>query len=104
MEQHQPTNPERDNTSDQDIEDDINDAIMTSESPVEQRIQDLQRIENPTNEEKAELQGLYAFPENPRGAELITKHALGTITQEENQELMDLQASRHQAEKEFGRI
>ena len=41
--------------------------------------------------EKTELMALRRFPENPRGQELATREAMGTLTQEEKVELMGLQ-------------
>lgn len=38
-------------------------------------------------EEQAELEALFAFPNNPRDAELFTKQKLGTLSPEEQAEL-----------------
>mgnify|MGYP001603298809 CR=1 FL=1 len=46
--------------------------------------------ENLSNEEQAELMGLRVFPDNPRGAELRRKEALGLVTEDEKKELRRL--------------
>lgn len=48
------------------------------------------KYESLSEEENAELMGLYAFPDNPRGAELRKKEALGLIGDEEQEELRRL--------------
>lgn len=60
-------------------------------NPRRTELQAKQRGGNITPQEKAELQGIYAFPNNPRGAELQMKKVLGGISE---QELIELQALR----------
>jgi len=52
-----------------------------------QELQSRQIAGQTSPEENAELMGLYAFPDNPRGQELRRKDALGTITEAERKEL-----------------
>lgn len=40
-----------------------------------------------SREEAAELQGIFDFPDNPRGADLLKRHALGQTTSDEDEEL-----------------
>lgn len=61
------------------------------ERPENFRQKELQsRYESLNGEEKAELMGLNVFPDNPRGAELRKKEALGLIGDEEKEELRRL--------------
>lgn len=57
------------------------------------------RSETLNEEEEAELKGLYVFPDNPRGAELRKKEALGLITDEEKEELKRLYQLKTRQEK-----
>lgn len=52
-----------------------------------------------TEEEKAELQGLCAFPDNSHGAELRMREVLGIMTVEEKKELKRLNQLKFQQEK-----
>lgn len=62
-----------------------------SQRPENTRQKELQsRYESLSEEEKAELMGLNVFPDNPRGAELLKKEALGLIADEEKEELRKL--------------
>ncbi|NMB98718.1 MAG: hypothetical protein GYA35_00375 [Thermoanaerobaculaceae bacterium] len=57
------------------------------------------RYETWNDEEKAELMGLNVFPDNPRGAELRKKEALGLISGEEKEELRRLYKLKTRQEK-----
>lgn len=66
-------------------------ALNIQERAENPRQKELQfRYETLTDEEKAELMGLNVFPDNPRGAELRKKEALGLINDEEKEELRRL--------------
>ena len=68
--------------------------------PENARQKELQsRYENLSEEEKAELMGLNVFPDNPRGAELRKKEALGLIGNEEKEELRRLYQLKTRQEK-----
>lgn len=73
---------------------DLSKLKLAKNSPQQpDRRQTLQQRENAgsiTPEEKAELMGLYAFPQNARGQELRKRDALGTITEDERRELAKL--------------
>jgi len=57
------------------------------------------KYERLSEEEKAELMGLNVFPENPRGAELRKKEALGLIADQEKEELRRLYQLKTRQEK-----
>ena len=68
--------------------------------PENARQKELQsRYGNLSEEEKAELTGLNVFPDNPRGAELRKKEALGLIGNEEKEELRRLYQLKTRQEK-----
>lgn len=67
------------------------------ENPRQKELQS--RYESLSEEEKAELMGLNAFPDNPRGAELRKKEALGLINDEEKEELRRLYQLKTRQEK-----
>lgn len=69
----------------------LDDSIGYSKSIKNSRQEELRsRYENLNEEEKAELMGLNVFPNNPRGAELRKKEALGVMSDEEKEELRKL--------------
>jgi hypothetical protein len=71
-----------------------------SQRPENSRQKELQsRYESLNEEERAELMGLNVFPDNPRGAELRKKEALGQITDEEKEELRKLYQLKTRQEK-----
>ncbi|MFA6436808.1 MAG: hypothetical protein WC242_01645 [Candidatus Paceibacterota bacterium] len=71
-----------------------------SEQPENPRLKELEsRRESLTEEEKAELMGLRIFPDDPRGAELCKKEALGLINEEERRELNRLRQLKTRKEK-----
>jgi len=66
--------------------------IIESGRPENLRLKELEQkgFDNLSEEEKAELYGLRAFLDNPRGAELQKKETLGLINEEEREELRRL--------------
>jgi len=60
--------------------------------------------EGVTNEELAEFQGLYMFPNNPRGAELKQKQVLGTLTADERIEFNRLKNIEREVDPELARL
>lgn len=71
-----------------------------SQRPENTRQKELQsRYESLSEEEKAELMGLNVFPDNPHGAELRKKEALGLIAGEEKEELRRLYQLQARQEK-----
>ncbi len=73
------------------------DSLEQPENPRRKELQS--RYESLSEEEKAELMGLNAFPNNPRGAELRKKEALGLIVNEEKEELRRLYQLKTRDEK-----
>lgn len=70
------------------------------QGPKNSRQKELQsRYESLSEEERAELMGLNVFPDNPRGAKLREKEALGLINDEEKEELRRLYQLKTRQEK-----
>lgn len=70
------------------------------EQPRDFRREELQsKYESLNKEEKAELMGLNVFPDNPRGAELRKKEALGLIADDDKEELRRLYQLKTRQEK-----
>lgn len=65
------------------------DSLEQQESPRKKELQS-KPYESLSEEEKAEQMGLSVFPNNPRGAELQKKEALGLIADDEKEELRRL--------------